>query len=373
MSGTFGLLMALLPWMGQAEGPANDRVALCESLAASLDPVPATGLLIFGVTADSQASAAGLAVGDIITHYDGQPCPDHQTLSVLARDANNQKRPTILVLARRQGQELEFTLSPGPIGVRLEDVAEGERRPLPDFSAPNRWEPDLKQVGQWIDARRHHWMMVVDSKDSDQPIGFQHRFWSTDDAGQPICRLQQTLSIGERTIRQDVLIGFRLDPVLSMTSLRLSIDERVILDALREGANFVGTRTGVPIRVPATDDAISSYLLPPLLSTLNESKPVQWIGSYLPPASLEASPLAEITAGPGKPITLRSFGREEVRVTREDNGSWRADLRGGITLRETSAEEIAAHFPVPADGFTPIEQLPVRVAQPVPASPDALR
>ena len=116
-----------------------------EEIAERIGPVlanpPATGLLVFDVQSGSQSATAGLAIGDILTHYDGEPLETTFQLTQLARKAAREKHRKIPVLARRGSKDIDAEFDPAPLGVHLVGVKNGDGRTLwrPDTS----YEPDL--------------------------------------------------------------------------------------------------------------------------------------------------------------------------------------------------------------------------------------
>ena len=75
----------------------------------------ANALRITKIKEEGQAAEVGLKVGDVVTHYAGEPIPSRKALGA-AMIAN--ARSSVIVLKARRGDEsLEFELKPGPIGI----------------------------------------------------------------------------------------------------------------------------------------------------------------------------------------------------------------------------------------------------------------
>lgn len=331
-------------------------------IAPVLADVPTTGLLVFDVIKGSQAAKAGIQHGDIVTHYDGQPISNHQDLMNLAKVANNEKRTEVLVIIRRGAETLEFTLSPGPMGVRLEDVVEGEKRFLPPRVGMVGQLPNIDIVRAMVAENSHHWQLVYSDADPSKPIGWTHHYLTERPGDGPVLRIQQQLAVGDRMIRQDVVIAFRFDPLLSPRSLLLSVDDKMLLDFEREGDVANGHRVGVPIKVAMSRDVVSSYLAPYIAAAMNAGGTDRLDVSLLMPASLEAAPLGEFNRDPKtNEVVLTTLGREEMRIGHNPSGSLgMIRMRGGLLLKPSSSEVVATHFAESEKLFTAIEKLPTR-------------
>lgn len=329
-------------------------------IAPILADVPTTGLLVFDVIKGSQAAKAGIQLGDIVTHYDGQPVSHHQELMNLAKVANNEKRAEVLVIVRRGAETVEFTLSPGPMGVRLEDVAEGEKRFLPPRVGMVGQLPNIDVIRAMVADNSHHWQLVYSDADASKPIGWTHHYLTERPGDGPVLRIQQQLAVGDRMIRQDVVVAFRFDPLLSPRSLLLSVDDKMLLDFEREGDVANGHRVGVPVKVAMSRDVVSSYLAPYIAAAMNAGGTDRLDVSVLMPASLEAAPLGEFNRDPKtNEVVLTTLGREEMRIEHNPNGSLGTmRMRGGLLLKPSHSEEVATRFAESVNLFTAIEKLP---------------
>lgn len=335
-------------------------------IAPVLANVPTTGLLVFDIVKGSQAAKSGVQLGDIITHYDGQPVSNHQELMGLAKVANNEKRAEVLLVVRRGAEALEFTLSPGPMGVRLEDVVEGEKRYLPPRVGMVGQLPNIDIIRAMVADNAHHWQLVYSEADPSKPIGWTHHYLTERPGDGPVLRIQQQLAVGDRAVRQDVLIAFRFDPLLSPRSLLLSVDDKLLLDFEREGDVVNGHRVGVPIKVAMSRDVVSSYLAPYIAAAMNAGGTDRLDVSLLMPASIEAAPLGEFNRDlKTNDVVLTTLGREEMRIEDSSNGTLGVmRMRGGLVLKPSAPQEVARHFAESEKLFTAIEKLPTRTEIP---------
>lgn len=338
------------------------------TLIETIRQLPATGLLVFDVVPKSQAEQADIRVGDIITHYDGQPVAKHQDLSSLARTAIADKKGEVLVIVQRGSEEIEKTLPAGQIGVRLEDVSPAEPRILRP-SAPAKGF-DASHLFNLADEKTHLWYRIESippaSNEATQPqtIGWAHHYFTRDNQNAPVLRIQQQIAFDERTFRQDVVIGMNADQPPEPTGLRVMIDDKLVLFARREEGSFSGQRMGIPVQSHAPKEILSSYLLPYIACCLAQNRQDQMDGWYLPPASLEAAPLCQVdrVASPrraeGNLYQVNVLGRKEMAIYLDrDQTVDRVELRGSSMLIRTTPDDIRQRFPDSDQSFTSIEQL----------------
>jgi hypothetical protein len=332
---------------------------LRSTLASILAQAPATGLLIFDVLPESHAQHAGLQVGDILTHYDGQPIASHAELSALARTANNDRRSEILILAVRAGRELEITLPAGPLGVRLEEVAKGDRRPLPNPAPtdPIDWRPLQQSLAQ----PSHRWQLIH-LVDRDPPVGWSHEYRVIDRQRGPTVRQQQFWRVGDRPVRRDVTLSFDVVDTLPVRSLLLSIDDKPILDVRSAGSTLTGTRVGVPVEARQTPADFPYDLVGDLAQAMAITSRDAVDLHLLMPASLEPAPLCQcrrVSTADRTEFVVTKFGREEARIKLSPKGDvLSVRHRGGLVLAAATVEDIVTHFPDAKSLFPPIEQLP---------------
>ncbi|MBY0587573.1 PDZ domain-containing protein [bacterium] len=339
-----------------------------EVLVDRLREISVEGLLVFDVVVGSQAERADIHVGDIITHYDGQPVTRHQDLTQLARTASIDKKGEVLIIIRRGEEELVKNLPSGPMGVRLEDVSPAEKRSI-RAAAPTA--PDSigdHYMGSLADQRTHFWYLISDrsGESPDQPprpIGWAHHFFSRDNQQAAVLRIQQQVAFQEKTYRQDVVIGVDPDAPPEPTGLRVMIDDKLVLFARRQKGEWQGERMGVPVTSRSPAGTLSSYLLPYLAASMSQRKIDQCDGVYLPPASLEAAPLCQVdrikvSGSPQGGYRVCVLGRTEMGIVLDRDGNvGRVELRGGTVLSRSSARDISAAYPDVEKAFSNIEQL----------------
>lgn len=334
-------------------------------VAPILANVPATGLLVFEVVAESQAAANDIRVGDILTHYDGQPVESHFDLSELARAVHRDSRSEILIILHRAGEEIEKTLGPGPMGLRLEDVVAGEQRTLPEPQPPARLS-HARLRGR-IAKGSHLWWLV---KREGQVVGWQHHYFCVGHGGQPTLRIQDFVQFGEHGRRGDRVIAFSLDDLLSPLKLRTWYDDRPSLDATWQGDSIAGTRLSIPVRMSAAPRTTLAELAPYLAEGMMAESVTRSTGSFLS-LGLSAAPLSEIAQSRTQPgtVVVRTLGREQMRIQlAPDDSVKHVIIRGGYELVTSTYEAVSQTFGKSLAEFTSIEEMP---AAPPTAAPQA--
>ena len=343
MGGCIGLGVLISVMSQSAPADAATREDLRAILSPILTEVPVTGLLVFDVIPGSAADAAGLLMGDILTHYDGQPVASHAELSSLARTAATDKRPEILLLVHRDGAEVETALKPGPIGVRLEDVVEGERR---DLAAGDGLLPTSNYVDPVSDER---WFLFLRT-DDPTPIGWSHhrRTISTSDSRGQHLGIRQQMRLTDS--RLDQFVEARFTPVggYPLTALNVRFGDKLTLEMTRSGETWNGRRMGIEVSAPYVE-AVSAYTLPYLVESLAAASNGRFDIAYLPPGSVEAAPLCRLdieeVAGQ-RHVVIRKFGR--VELVAETNGKGRLSRvtgRDGMAMIASTMEDVRRHFP----------------------------
>lgn len=324
---------------------------------------PATGLFVFEVISGSAAQIAGIQVGDILTHYDGQVVETHLDLSRLARMVNEEKRDEILLILHRRGEQIDRTIPPGPLGVRLEDVVAGEERILPTSSPP---PPHLEH--SWftriLESGGQRWMLVYADSENGQPVGWTRYVFSRKPKDVGSLHIQQYLQQPKFVIQQDVLLNFSLDAYLSLRQMRWITNDKLVLDVHAQGEKWVGTRAGVLVESPLTPQTVSAYLAPYVAASLSENNARGLSCRYLPPGSLESAPLSEIGMSDVHPsdFVVRKLGREEMRGSIvEGNEVAAIHLRGGFRIEPASEEQVRAAFPNSMEETTAAEHPPSRL------------
>ena len=340
------------------------REELARTVAPVLREPPATGLLIFEVVPGSQCAKAGLQVGDIITHYDGQPVKTVADLSQLARAAAKEKRAGLLLLARRGDQELDTEVDAAPLGVRLIGVEQGRGRTL--WRAQTPYEPDLQAITQLLN-QQHRWELLVQE---DKPVGWLH-YYLTRQGDRLVLRLQSRLQDDRLNEKRDVIVSFVADRYLSVRSIRLVSQESLVLDLQAHGRKLEGERAGVPVSAVLPADAISSYLAPLAVTMMPMQAEACLHCSYLESGSLWAAPFAD----------LYCHGKVELQLEDKSVPAWRYEqtvfgetvanywldaernlvqVMYGPTICGVSAsmQQVLRAFPNATEGFQPIERLP---------------
>jgi hypothetical protein len=97
--------------------PANNLV-LC--LNTAMRPV-ATELVVTLVLRGWQGELLGIKVGDVLTHYAGEPIVGNFLAFIARRQAEPADGPSQELRVRRQGQELRFKVKPGKLGLGIQD------------------------------------------------------------------------------------------------------------------------------------------------------------------------------------------------------------------------------------------------------------
>jgi hypothetical protein len=346
------------------------REDLERRLAPVLADPPATGLLIFDVAPKSQADRADFEVGDVITHYDGQPVVSLAELSRIAREAAKSDRSRLLVLARRGEQELEAEFDAAPLGVRLIPIKQGQPRVL--WRPATNYQPDGAGIERRL-GHPHEWQLVFHG---DHVIGWAHSYLTRDDS-QLVLRTQTQVKEGELDSKRDATIVFDADKYLSIRWLQISGDGASQMRLTRRSDELVGDRAGVPVSAPAPDDVVSSFLAG-LVATTLPFKPGSCLrSSYLGPGSISSAPFADLYCVGQETVTIDdrkvSAVRYEQTVFGEPTANFWVDRNRDLLQIEYVAqlraircrqEDVARHFPSYANVFPPIERLPPR--QPVP-------
>lgn len=357
-------LSALLVLLSNQGYAATPRAEVEKAIAPVLASPPATGLLIFEVTDDSQAARAGFMPGDILTHYDGQPVESLPDLSRIARTVFQEKRK-LLVLARRGEKELEAEFDPAPLGVRLIPVREKETRLLWRPETPVPFSPELTaQVLQSGES----WELLLHG---DTPIGWAHSYL-TPHKGKTLLRIQSSIENEQISQQRDVILTFRNEAYLPVDSVRLMSQNRLIFDFFREEGKLAGERVGIPDAAPIPEDAVSAYLSGYLAAMMPRQEGACLHCSYLADSSLHAAPFSDLYCLGAQELTIGEqtistfkyeqtvFGeRTAVYWVDDKNQVVQVQFGNGITSRRSSFVEVKKTYPSAGEGFPPIESLPV--------------
>lgn len=167
-------------------------------LEQTLEKPGATGLAILTVGEGSQAAAAGLELGDILTHYDGTATPTLEALRAAMTQAaasGAAKTSVVLLVHAWDGTSKKPTVKPGMLGITAVPVEKGKAsKALPpatavhlDFSrlADAAWDdwyafhlgPDGKKGFEHVLVKRAGHHLVVRHEvafDGGEPWGVNH-------------------------------------------------------------------------------------------------------------------------------------------------------------------------------------------------------
>ena len=102
------------PYRGRVKGDELDIRSLRDRLRIDAVVVDRLG-------PKGQARALGVEVGDVILAYDGHAIPSRAALRERIAAAQQAGTEEILLRVRRGETSLDFTLAPGPLGIRAAD------------------------------------------------------------------------------------------------------------------------------------------------------------------------------------------------------------------------------------------------------------
>lgn len=357
------LLVVLATVVGNAAEPTASRAEVAEILAPVLANPPVSGLLIFEVAPDSQASKAGFRPGDVLYIYDGQPVESLNGLSSIARTAFNEQRK-LLVMVKRGDQDVEAEFDPAPLGVRLIPVKKGESRLLwrpetPVEMTAETLERALPSGDQW-ELLRH----------GETVIGWAHTY-VTKYENRFVLRTQSNVQSQQVSQRRDVIVTFHAKPHFPVESIRLESNGKLALDLYRRDNQLVGERAGIPVGGNIPSDAVSTYLTGFLASAMPRAEGACVHCSFLADSSLAAAPYADIFCAGEVELKLGSktkttwlyeqtvFGEKLAQYWISNKGTVEQVAYGnGITSRPARLAEVKKHFPDAGEGFLPIDRLP---------------
>lgn len=354
--------------VGAAYAAADDpRDAVEQRIAPVLADPPASGLLIFEVLPGSQSDKAGFLPGDILFEYDGQPVARLSALEQLARAASKEGRGGLAVAVRRGEQELVAEFDAAPLGVRLIPVKEHEPRVL--WRPATGYEPDLAPLDRLL-SEAHRWELLVHE---ERVIGWAHSYLARPGDRGLFLRVQSRWHDAERGMsdKAEVVVAFERNRYLTPTWLRLSRQEKPILEFDRTGGKLRGERAGVFVEADAPRDVVSSHLAGLVATTMPRRAAECLRCSLLDAASLAAAPFADVycigeeeLAVPGR--TAKAY-RFDVSAFGERVASYWIDREGRLLasehqggIRAVLAERTAVfeRFPDAPEQFRPIEDLP---------------
>ncbi len=118
-----GMLVAMASAYAEEDMVENDLERVEKAMAKPL----ATGLLVTGVGPGSQAAEKGIAVGDIVTSYDGTPTPTLEALGEAKAKAEAAAKTRVSVtLVGAEGTPRTIELDAGSIGIGASAVEKGK-------------------------------------------------------------------------------------------------------------------------------------------------------------------------------------------------------------------------------------------------------
>lgn len=344
--------------------PRQDRAQLASLLAPILRDPPCDGLVVFEVVPGSQADREEVVAGDILTHYDGQPVGTTQALSELARIAISGDRKSILVLFQHAGEERALEFEPAPLGVRLAAIRKGTSATLWRDATP--FIPDPAALERQL-ARSHRWERLTRGA---RTVGWAHHYVVRQGSG--FARRSQTyLQTEGQSERRDVTVTFEAGPFLSLRSLKVVVDDKLVLNLAVSGDVLKGERAGIPVEAPFEADAVSCHLAPLVAAQMPPTIGACLRSSYLEYASLFAAPFSDLACVAREKVPAGGDVVDAFRYEQTVFGSPVADfwidaerdvvrvrLADGLESARVTESELAAEFPEFAATFTPIEAIP---------------
>ena len=349
-----------------AAAPQPDAAAaVAEALAAP----PADGLLVYEVVPGSQSAEQGVAVGDVLTVYNGQRVPTIADLQRAAREAFGAKQQDILVLLRRGDREIELHFEPSPLGLRLVPVAVGAGRDLWKPATP--FERDIAGVSAAISQGIRHEIALRD----DLPVGWA-RMLVQFDSQTLVHRRQSRIGLQDPE-RLDTTLRVAVDDAMTPQSVLVIDDGRPVLTLERDGERLAGRRMGFTVDGPCPSGTVAAELAPLVATTMPQQPGACLRHPFLAPGGVSAAPYADLCCVGQEELptldgrTMPTF-RYEHRVFGVPNATYwvTADRRvvqrseGGLVWRTTTAAVTEKVFPGHAEEFPAIDQH-VQLAQPL--------
>ncbi|MFO0947689.1 MAG: PDZ domain-containing protein [Planctomycetota bacterium] len=354
--------------VGSSKGPwSRDQVSA--AIAPVLANPPATGLLIYEVTPDSQSSKAGLRIGDVLTHYDGQPVEYLSDLVTLGRAAAAMQKNQILAIAKRGEEEIVAQFEPAPLGLRLTPVREG--KPLTLWRTPTTYKPNLDALARYVKTG-HRWERLIQE---GQTIGWSHHYLTREGKTFAL-RTQSKIEANGLSEKRDTTVRFLADAYLTPIWIRVTSNGRLLLEIQRSGDEFRGERVGIQVVNPAMKDAVSSPLAG-LVAVMMPAKAGNCLRcSFMDSTSLTAAPFADLYCAGEETVniagqTTRAFRYEQSVFGLPVVHFWIDQNRellltrylgegnvGGIDAVFVTDKEIRAEFQDVDSSFDPIEHVP---------------
>lgn len=358
---------------GEEGVPASRKAWTRDQVATAIAPIlahpPATGLLIHEVAADSQAEKAGLRVGDVLTHYDGQSVETLGDLITLGRSAASIRKNQILAIARRGEEEIVAQFEPAPLGLRLTPIREGKPRAL--WRTPTAYKPNLDALARQV-REGHRWERLTQD---GQSIGWAHHYLTREEKTH-VLRTQSKIEANGLLEKRDTTVRFLADAYLTPVWIRVASNDRLLLEITRIGDVFRGERVGIQVENPAMKDAVSSHLSG-LVAVMMPARNNECLRcSFMDSTSLTAAPFADLFCAGEETVNVagqatRAFRYEQAVFGIPVVHFWISQDReillaryvgegnvGGIDAVVTREQELRADFPDLDSTFDPIERLP---------------
>ncbi len=119
-------LAAILAAAPLLAAPARAEETPVERVERVMEAPPATGLIVTGVGADSEAAHRGVRAGDVLTAYDGVPTRTLEALTKAKRVAAQTLGATVtLELTRPGGEAVSLPIGTGVLGIQVLPVTKG--------------------------------------------------------------------------------------------------------------------------------------------------------------------------------------------------------------------------------------------------------
>lgn len=337
-----------------------------QGIATALEPVlanpPATGLLVYDVLEGSQSAKAGIKIGDVITHYDGQVITQASQLRPLLQQAIQERRQQILIAYQRGPKTQEAEFAPAPLGLRLVPITKSEPRVLWRPETKDAVDPSLARVSEG-----HRWELL---EFAGKKVGWAHSFVKRDAAGWTL-RIQSRV-MGGADEKHDVTLGIAGNRFLSPRSIRLASKDKLILDAQAREQKWVGHRAGVAVAEYLPSDTVSSHAAGLLAATMPLRQGAGLRFSFLDDASLAAAPFADLVCLGEEKLTLNEqvvlTARFELSVFGATFAHYWIDARRkivktrfahGMEATLTNPDQLVADFPTMEQEFPPIDETAV--------------
>ncbi|HVJ81925.1 MAG TPA: PDZ domain-containing protein, partial [Planctomycetia bacterium] len=354
-------------WLGAAAlAPAQTpRDKIAAVIAPILAKPSEDGLLVFDVLPMLQAEKAGFKIGDVITHYDGKPVHTTGHLRRFAQEAASENRSNILVVAMRNGQRLESEFQAAPMGVQLVPISKSQPRNLWRTATQNDFDADAVVR---MAAKKHRWELVYHG---ENVVGWAHTYFA-DVGDRLVMRMQSYSKMNEGADRRDLVVSFKPGkPFPEVRSIRLAMNEKLLLDVSGEGGVLQGERAGVKEKTKLPADVLHQDLAGLFACGMPRKAQACVRCSYLESGSLVPAPFADVyclgrDSVKGHKETVAAtrfdhtvFGQSVANYWVDDSGDLvQIGYPGGFRIVRTTSTQVALSFPSALADFKPIEKLP---------------